>query len=1558
MPEDTPKNNDIKESSEEVRPPKKKRSTQLKILQIFAFVVTLFVLIIIGLVIFIQTDTFNKWALEFTIDKMNDEWKQKEATIYAKDIEGNIFTGIELLDGNIVLKGDTLIQYEFLRVKYDLWPLLQREITIDSLVFERPIINLTKIYDSQGDLVWNIGYLFTPEEDVVDTTESIFDWRVVANNVIINDAMVRIVENKEKGIPFYNVKMDRIDEFGLRNLMLTDFNLILSADYYFDRKIFNVKDLRFNTNSEFNLKNLTFNMEMLLGNDTTTVLKNFVLITDRSNVNIADASMEKLNLLGDINYEEWKDKDVNINFLADKFDFKDLVFFIPSVDFLDSTVYLNLNASGKYGDLNIHKLDLRLPNSEINLHGNLKNLHEPADLLYDITGNDIKIDPTDTRRVLPGLDIPDFSNLGFTNIPYLTYKGESTRFDTEFDIQTALAGSARGNVYFDFDQPQTYYRGEASTVNLDLARILKDDDLKSRINADLIFDARGFEPEIMSGRINIDMRSSQFMNFDIARSTGQYNLHSGNLEMNMNIASNAMTGQVTGTLKNFMNPENMSYNVRGSARGLNIGVFANDNSLNSDLNLTFDINGSGIDINNISGNFKLNLAQSRFKDLILPPTPLIAILDQRSAVKNLDISSDFVNLKAHGRFTFDGLFSAIEDNFSKISNEFTSSFERDTISSLDTTAIRERSEQVKMVSTIQSSNADLDFNYNLQIKNISSLSSFTGFDTTTNMSGNIVGYVRRQNNFFNMKLDADLNNFRYNDSLFFVRHALINFDAMNDMSGRELYGLDARLNFFADSLVLNNISFDTTRINLDLFNNANRFLLSSSLDSTVKLYTEGRIGYAQAPVIVMDSLAFTYNEFLIRNQDELVLKYHSSEEKSGIEFEKFTIKEDFQRVSVEGFYSFEDNSDLTILADNIELGEYQRMLSGYVSKDSELSGNIRRLEVNFKQSLDNPIIHLEANSDIIKMGGTVIGRLDAIIDYEDEVIKPHLEFYNANNEGSFFLTGSVPFQNPFGDDTISFLSQPVDLRAEANNFQMKLIQQLLPQVSDLEGFMNGVIDVKGTVQSPLLTGSMKIQNGAFTVDLTGVRYNFEADINTEEEKLIIPYSKIYVPDESDIFINATGFIDFTDLTIKEMELFFTGDVKVLDKSYGMTSLGIEGDLYIGSGIPKLQLTGRDGNFELSGEIVLSRGNVTINPFIQEAYNIYADQFIYGVIIDSSFEKGDSVRTILFENPDTLLITKDRSLNPFEIILNQGEVISRQVRHPQGIFFYDVHVTTTDKFFLTFIVNEKTRQEFFGRIDADLYVNNKNPEQKMTARGVIHLGDNSYYRFFKKFNANGQVVFNGEITNPVLVIDAEYSSRVPSDEPGAQTLSDVIIELKVRGEARNPTLSISVLKDGVPITGSDATSDALSLLLFGQFKTNIGYNERSSLVGGLGANIGSIFLSDYISSAVENIFPFILNTDVNYVETKEGTFVENTDIRFTAELGDAVIRFGGRFFSGIGNTDIIIEYPLNRLFGYRGIYRNLVIQLERIVDPFATSAETATYRDESRTGGLLYYRIKF
>jgi hypothetical protein len=248
-----------------------------KTLKIILWISGVSVFLLIILYFFIQSETFNKLALDYTLKELNSTQNIRDNDIYAESIDGNILNGIKLHNGSVTVKSDTILSFKYLQVKYNLWGLLDKRIMLQEVILNEPVFITSKI--ASGDsLIWNFENLFTSEE--TDTTSSPFDWDVMAENVKIENGFIRFSDDTLNISPRWKEKRNVMDFFDFGRADVSDLDLELSAKYLSDFKSINIKSLSFNTNSSLNVKNLRLNAN-INQSEMSTDLWDLELITDR-----------------------------------------------------------------------------------------------------------------------------------------------------------------------------------------------------------------------------------------------------------------------------------------------------------------------------------------------------------------------------------------------------------------------------------------------------------------------------------------------------------------------------------------------------------------------------------------------------------------------------------------------------------------------------------------------------------------------------------------------------------------------------------------------------------------------------------------------------------------------------------------------------------------------------------------------------------------------------------------------------------------------------------------------------------------------------------------------------------------------------------------------------------------------------------------------------------------------------------------------------------------------------------------------------------------------------
>ncbi len=1504
---------------------------------LFAFLGFLFLLFL--LFIFVQTDTFNNLALGYITGKLNDSWSRKQSTIHAESLEGNIFKGIKLNNASITVRQDTLVKFSFVEVKYNIFNLLNKKISISDFTLQDPQVNMSRLIGMNDSLQWNFEYLFaSEEEEEEDTTVSEFDWDIMADNFRINNGNFRILDSNLAGIPLRSVDMKKMQWFNFGNLDITDFELDLSARYEKELKIVNLRKLSFNTNSDFNLKRLSFIAE-LDQKDTVADIKNFVLVTDRTNLNIRNLYMGSFNPMDEVMYEKFGGNDVKVDLTAEKFNFKDLEFFLPDLNFMNGTVSLDLKTDGKYGRMNVNRMVLKTPNSYYSFTGRLDNLHDPAKLYFDITGEDLVMDPADTRDILPGLQIPDYSHIGKVS-GRVRYTGEVLDFKTSFDVKSSL-GDAKGSFDMNLQTADYRYSAKVDATALNIGGIVQDKELESNLNLSAEANGSGLDPNTMTAKLSYEMADSRIMDENIVKSAGVIDIRGSRISGELSAVTDNIQTSVKGNV-NLNDLKDAEYTAEGTVKNFDLSKYTKNSDDKSNLNLAFDVKGKGLTLESIGGTFDLDIKRSYFTPYIIPPTAArIEMEGVGSRNGYINVSTDFFDMEARGEFNLSQIGDVMAYNIAVVADELNRKFNPDSRASTELSA-----EYSKDFS-------DLDFEYTFDAKNMEPLAGM--FDTSgMQLVGNINGNVRNSRTGFYATAKFDIKNFIFRDTSVVARNIRGDLDFRNDytkvlpLDEDVLYPMTADVMVNGDYIRLGDYQFKNVTADMDLIESKQNFSFSARQDTTAETSIKGYTLFLKDSLLVnIDSFYLRYNSFSLGNNGDLIVKYDPSPSKRAFTFRQFRVSNEFVKLSALGDFSLAGSSDMTLEAKNLKIAEILELLSSSDSlpgrnRRSPLKGEIRRLSVAFKGSVEEPVLNIEMNTGMLRYETGKVGRINAFVDYDKKFLNADVLVSNAMGRGRLRLTGQAPLGPPKnGDSTDFFSNRDITIKLRADNFQINFFSKIIPNFADLRGLLDGEIDAVGTVEKPELSGGMNITKGRFFFGLTGMYHRFESNIKTEGSDIVVEKLSIYNIDNYARHIDAWGRINIAGLTVRDINISTSGDVAVLDGSSEGTAFGFYGNMVAGPGNPPITITGDLKKIFVEGQLLIKSANLNFPTIPGATYDVYKDDFVYRVITDTA---GTVYKdTTIIVSPDDL-DEIGPFMRPYVLSLEESKTVSTNV-------IYNINIKTVKNALVNVTINNLTQQQLLGEIKADLEVNNETNNELQVIGNLEIVGD-SYFRFYRNFKVdNSRITFTGNPSNPYIDIYAVYNTRSGIKGVGDdENERGVSIVLEVTGRAEKPELRLRMFEGGQEVIGKDVQSEAISYLLFGVSKDRLKPGERSVLAQNVGATTGSAFLSGLLTGAIRNIAPFIINTEINYTE---GDFASGTDIKITSEVGDAVVKFGGKVFSGLDNTEVSIEYPLNKLLNMN-LSNNLILEISRTIDERSSLEGSSSVQ----TGLKLVYKIRY
>ena len=284
---------------------------------------------------------------------------------------------------------------------------------------------------------------------------------------------------------------------------------------------------------------------------------------------------------------------------------------------------------------------------------------------------------------------------------------------------------------------------------------------------------------------------------------------------------------------------------------------------------------------------------------------------------------------------------------------------------------------------------------------------------------------------------------------------------------------------------------------------------------------------------------------------------------------------------------------------------------------------------------------------------------------------------------------------------------------------------------------------------------------------------------------------------------------------------------------------------------------------------------------------------------------------------------------------------------------DIGVKTEKNIYASINFNNLTRDRLYGEITADMRI--KTEDKQFNAYGLVEVVGNSYYRFYKEFKLNeSKLVFNGPIAEPDLDIRAVYSGTKVTEQHGVTSNTPVQVVLTLRGKVENPEIALRLIEDGTEVTGTDAQADAVTFLLFGKYKSELSVSERTAVASSVGTSVGSLYASSFLSDAVREVLPFIVDAEFIY----SGGDVPVTGVQLTSEIAGATVKVGNRQVKDVNYFEFTIDYPLNGIMGLK-LPETLLLEISKQeANDVLTSESSGNTVVRYSTGVKLVYKIKF
>lgn len=460
--------------------------------------------------------------------------------------------------------------------------------------------------------------------------------------------------------------------------------------------------------------------------------------------------------------------------------------------------------------------------------------------------------------------------------------------------------------------------------------------------------------------------------------------------------------------------------------------------------------------------------------------------------------------------------------------------------------------------------------------------------------------------------------------------------------------------------------------------------------------------------------------------------------------------------------------------------------------------------------------------------------------------------------------------------------------------QRFFIQSLQPFVegmlSNLAGYVNGQLKLKGTISEPILTGSLELAKNRFTVDFLNTSYNASGIIDISPNEIRLDGVNLEAGERSALIEGAIYHNSFSDIRFDFSLLtpnFQFLDLPSSDSAYFYGTAFAEAEVSI-TGTPTdivldINATTKQGThffIPLTSSSTVDAGKFVI--FESETKNINTQS--------STPEYGGLLLNFnLTVTPDAeVQIIFDEKVG--DIIRARGEGDLKMIINSNGDFkMYGSYVISKGDYLFTLsnTLNKKFRVEKGGTIswngpadDADL---NLTAVYTLNKVGVFDLTQEEEHRD-KKVQVNCNLGLSQKLSSPVL----NFGIGMP------QTEEDLITQLN-------------------SLPSDDLNKQIISLLILNRFQPLPGLRSSIS-ASGVNVNTGELLanqLGHWLSQISNN-----LDVGVKY-EQGDSSGGSELEVALSTQLLNERLVINGNFGVGSATTasgvagDVDIEYKIDK-----------------------------------------------
>jgi len=1366
-----------------------------------------------------QTSVFKNWLRDTVVEIVNEGINGK---LSIEEIDGTIFTSLLIKNVTLTsLKNDTVVSAGNIELRTSPLKILFKNIYIRKFELKDASVKLVEEEDGQLNLL----KIFPPSDEPDDTTSSKFPFSI------------EVADFKMTNVDFSLQRYDKVgstenyQSITTEDLRIKDLNISFSAFADLNKYVYRLTINNISFNPNFNYFQLQHLSGSILLTPQLAGINKLHLITKDSDVELS-AAIQGVDFLEDFSMEKLENAPVRLSFSSSKLTVDDVTTYVPAMKMFDGIISANLEGSGTFNELLLKKFTINYNNTSLKAKGVLKNLLDADKMNFDISVFDSYIDPSDPNKLLRDLELPEYVEFGVLKIDTLNYNGGPSDFKTTFAIRTDK-GNINGTANIDLRSAEMIYDAKLITKNLDIGPFTS---ISTDMNSEIKISGVGFDPQKMKFDVSMDAVSSRFGEkyFDDLNITST--AENGLITTTLSLSSDSTSANLLANL-DFSNADDPSYEIKGKFYGLNLAKLLDNESLDSELNLSLDASGQGFNPDSLDLFLVTDIQNSRFSDFNIDSTRLIMDVRRNDGGKKIiNIISDIADLTISGDYLITSLGDVLSREAEIINEAITKKINpilgQDSISN---------SETETLVLNNYSSVKDFSLEYLVDFKQ--SMNINLGSDQLE-LDGIITGFVKSSSDSLNILLNSKIDYVKYwnVEDVYFLINTEINSSLSNHLLNGYSENLNAIIDFKSDRIYAGGNIYDVKSKMTYLADKLN-FSAAGKYEDDISALLNANVVLANRELqLNINQLDLNYKKFNIKNNNDLQITYSDEE----INFKKFLLSAADGTLSVNGTFGPTKDQSLVVSLEGLS-GESlvedifgtlgQKKFDADINLQSEISGNFTYPKFSVNASAKN-IIYGESN----------FGSVLSTFDYDNNKLNIDVSLIDSTENYTYpemLITGYIPISLTPVKDSTDVSENQIELTIESDQFDLGSLQNSMPYVQFQKGKLETDIYISGTISKPIAIGYFSINDARFKVTNNNLDYDLNTKIWIDDEDITIEnitLQNVFGTQQGGT-LKGEGFVKLNEFKLDSTFIKINGDLKVLDKiskssspmAYGDLAFKTRGDIIYSA---------KRGKSYLNFPISVTVADIVV-PLGKSAYSS-SSGFKYEYATES--KEVDK----LISELDSLIETTQRR----DSIEDKNEKAAK--------FDYTLDIKLDTEAEVVVVLSKELDQNLVAILKGDFFL--ESIGGKTRSSGELNLLEGSSLSFIKTFTTSGNVRFD-KIDNPIIDITSTYKDYYyPPNSSNGQNEQEVAVKIKLKGPLSE--LNQNFIQDenniGVYMGRKDieddkkdqtkTATDAMYFLIIGKFPgddnnqndKNVVASTTTALAGSLIGEVLNQYFDNYVT----------------------------------------------------------------------------------------------------------------